>query len=471
MLASIYSSTHRRNSRLFLLIVTLIVIIMCIGKIFKGNSNPMNKVSQLPDNSNSQLMERQQGFTSGVYYSNWSPYEARKHFPHDIDTEQVSHIYYAFFIIDPKTGKLKSSDEWSDFEMPISKISKLKGCVGELFDMKLNSKNPFKVIMAVGGWSNREAFPYVAKDKRKLTNFVSSCVETMFKYGFDGIDLDWEFPEDDGKEPEIYFEMVKQIRMAMTELENNIYGPSIDPNKRFHLSMATPAFEEKMSILPIKKMDKYIDYWNLMTYDYFGSWSDRTGYHSNLYEHSSNEGLNGDSAVKYMTKTLGINPKKVVLGMAAYGRGFTHVNANDKSTTYVDKKFSGVGGESEGEPGMWLYNQLPIKGAKESYDPYYGAAYCFDDKTKTFVGYDNVESVKVKSQYIKSNNLAGGFWWESCGNTWNNKDRSLVRAFNNEIIILKRPSETIYQDPQAQIYYTRKFGTKAFLSKYYEETH
>ena len=54
------------------------------------------------------------------------------------------------------------------------------------------------MILSIGGWSNRRAFPEIVRNADKFEMLVASSVETMFKYGFDGIDLDWEFPRDDG---------------------------------------------------------------------------------------------------------------------------------------------------------------------------------------------------------------------------------------------------------------------------------
>ncbi|QLQ78400.1 hypothetical protein HG537_0A06470 [Torulaspora globosa] len=445
------------------------------------------------------------GYITGVYYSNWSPYSPRMHFPHDIDIGKVSHVYYAFFLVDGETGGVKSGDEWSDTGMDLYKglavkMRKLegdesdvgvlpRGCLGEFFYLRhanvsreRDSRN-FKVVMCVGGWSNRDEFPRMVRDPSRIDVFVNSCIETMFKYGFDGMELDWEFPEDDGYEPQAYLEVTRRLREKMDELEAQIFGSAKD-HPKFHLSVATPAFSEKLKILPIKEMDQYVDIWNMMTYDYYGEWSEKTGYHSNLFDGSQgaqdsferkhmyasedNEGLNGDSAIQYMLKDVGIDSHKVCLGMAAYGRGFKHVDAKSFNGRFIDKKFRGVGGASEGEKGMWLYNQLPIKGSQEIFDPEYGSAFCYDAKHKTFVGYDNVDSVRMKAQYVKEKNLAGGFWWESCGDDHNNSSRSLLNAFTEEIRSIKKPDTLMYRQSQVLRFYIEKFGTDGYLSPFME---
>lgn len=453
------------------------------------------------------------GYVSGVYYSNWSPYEPRKHFPHDIDFSRISHVYYSFALVNGDTGNVELGDEWSDVEMDLYKaltikLSKLntkmsethssnefeeiknykdylpKGCIGEFFYLRnsniLSTYNNeiakhFKLILTIGGWSNKDSFPKMAKSQKKINNFINSSIDLMFKYGFDGIDLDWEFPSDDGKEPEVYLQIMKGLKTKMKELEDEIYGnvPIEERSHHFQLSSATPAFEEKLAILPIQEMNKYIDYWNMMTYDFSGEWSEKTGYHSNLFksENKNNQGtdisdsLDAASAIKYMTDKMQIPSSKIVLGLAAYGRGFTHVKANSINKKYINLDFSGVGGASEGEPGIWQYNQLPIKGSEEQFDYDAVSAFCYDSKTRTFVGYDNPESMKIKADYVRDKHLAGGFWWESCGDVHDDPSRSLLTAFTSRLgKIKKNSSNNMYNNPLVWKVYVEKYGYNGFLS-------
>ncbi|GAV55114.1 hypothetical protein ZYGR_0AS04370 [Zygosaccharomyces rouxii] len=501
-----------RHLVILVFIAASVVIEMCLyRKLFKSSADHdvIDHVHEVGDGPLQQFkgdhtVIGDEGYTSGLYYSDWSPYPPRKHFPHDIDLSKVSHIYYAFFLIDGHTGELKSSDEWSDLQMDLYKslavkLNQLqlnnnvagssigilpKGCIGELFYLRhtgildRNRARHFKVIMAVGGWSNRDQWPKMVRDPRKVDKFINSCVETMFKYGFDGIDLDWEFPQDDGFEPRMYLELARRLKLKFDELEEAIFAGETN-HPKFQLSMATPAFKGKLSVLPIRELDRYIDVWNMMTYDYHGEWSSVTGYHSNLYDgavkfqpqykhdnSSDDEGLDANTAIYDMINEFGVDSRKITLGMAAYGRGFTHVKASGGDGRFIDKKFHGVGGASEGEPGMWLYNQLPIEGSKEEYDPDYVSGFCFDHKTKTFVGYDSVESVKTKADYVKQMGLRGGFWWESCGDNHKNPERSLLNAFTERIKTIAKDENSMYHRPETLRYYLEKFGQDEFLSSF-----
>ena len=486
---------------LFITILLIVLVTMCIkcilqSKHFSGtNGGPQFGYSD--DNyyefdPPEPMMLDSRNYVTAVYYSNWSPYSPRHHFPHDIDLEKVSHVYYAFFEIDPRTGHLNSSDEWSDFQIdtqtgtmqhPNSSVTIAEGppgCVGELFRLKL--KYGFKMILSIGGWSNRRAFPEIVRNADKFEVLVASSVETMFKYGFDGIDLDWEFPRDDGVEPLKYLKLTRDIRMRMDKLEEDIFGGRSE--RRFQLSVAAPAFEEKLKILPVKEMDHFLDYWNMMTYDYYGDWSAATGYHCNLYDgsarlnftaqykhsptkHHSEPGLNGHAAISLMIDKFGVNSTKLVLGMVAYGRGFTNVKLDKGDTIFVNKPFKGVGGGIDGEPGMWLYKQLPLNGTEEQFDPHYVAAFCYDPRTNTFIGYDNVQSVQIKARYIRNRKLAGGFWWESCGEAYGDEKRSLLNAFAQEVGISKESLEIdTYEDQKVISYYAKHFPEDKYLLPY-----
>ncbi|SCU79850.1 LADA_0B03554g1_1 [Lachancea dasiensis] len=471
--------------------------------------------------TNHSLEIRDDGFMSAVYYANWSPYSSRTHFPHDIDYRQISHVYYAFFVVDPKSGECYSSDPWADSQMdvykqmtfsskelrfPQEKDPKITaqnssaqaqlpmGCLGELFYLKYTdfmiSKggppkvNNFKTVMSVGGWSNRDAFKSLVDDKHKLEKFVTSCVDNMFKYGFDGIDIDWEFPKNDSKEPQVYLEMMRLLRGKLDELEKSIFGPSQKHSDHFILTTAIPADPLNLEHLPLGHVNQFVDYFNLMAYDFSGSWSERTAYHSNLFDaahehkrdgvdHSHN--LNADNAVKMLINKFQITSKKVVLGMPAYGRGFRKIRLAEKEAyngfgngaMVINRQYSGIKGSNNGEKGISSYTMLPPVGYMEFFDSTAVSAFCikpvpFGRKTSVFV-YDNPDSMTRKAQYVLKNELAGGFWWESSGEPYNNPRRSLTRTFTQEVGVLNKQDPTIYSSPRVAQYYLARYP-HGFLS-------
>ena len=154
-------------------------------------------------------------------------------------------------------------------------------------------------------------------------------------------------------------------------------------------------------------MDTYLDFWNLMAYDYAGSWDAVAGHQSNLHPNPYNPAstpFSTDAAVQHYI-AQGVAPHKVVLGMPLYGRAF-------ENTEGLGQPYQGVG-EGTWENGVHDYKKLPLDGSEVRYDDAAGASYCYQAGRRVLVSYDTVEMARLKAEYIKARGLGGGMWWES----------------------------------------------------------
>lgn len=423
-------TTKTRKNIIIIAFVSLLVLLQfffVLSRVILPDSNSsmfLKKIkdklqveSQQPLIPGGEVSNHFNGYRTCVYYSDWSIYE-RKHFPEDIPLDVVTNIFYAFFNVEPNTGEVKLSDQWADtdieFHSSYHEDKKINGLLARFFEIKKHHRQ-IKVSMSIGGWSNGENFKKGTNSEAKLKKFVDSALDKMVQYGFDGIDLDWEYPETK-KEAGVLLQIMRNLRIGMRDLERE-KGLEKDS---YLLTIASPAFEEKLKNFQIQAMDTYLSFWNLMTYDFAGEWSEKAGYHCNLYKKSEDE-LCADDSVNFFISN-GINPAKLTLGMANYGRSFANTKGYGHS-------FSGVGSGSSDETGIWNYNKLPFRGAIEEYDHESVIAHCYDSRNKVFVSYDNIHSVFEKAKYVTNKGLGGGMWWESCGDRYNDEEKSLIHNF------------------------------------------
>lgn len=346
-----------------------------------------------------------------VYYSNWSVY-ARKHFPRDIPVDVTTNLFYSFIGIDDVTGRVKLTDSWADLELPMDSGcgGSVKGSIRLLFELKRKYRK-LKVSMSIGGWGTAHLFQNVMSDPVKMAAFVSSSIEFLLEYGFDGIDIDWEYPNSP-QESDQMVELLRQLRQGLNQISNKLL-----------LTVAAPASPETANKLKVKQIDQYLDFWNLMCYDYAGSWSSTTGYHLNLFGNNGDNNINTADTIQLYVDA-GVQPSKLVMGMPNYGRSFT-AESDLIGIPFTQGKGSGD------EAGIWSYKELPV--GIEKFDTRKVSAYCYDSSTKTLITYDNPQSARIKAMYVLLKGLGGGMWWESCGDDYSKKDRSLIYNFVDQL--------------------------------------
>ena len=288
----------------------------------------------------------------------------------------------------------------------------LYGCLKQLYLLKKQNRN-LKVLLSVGGATYSSNFAIPASTSSGRSAFASSAVSLVKNLGLDGLDIDWEYPENDAQASDFVL-LLQAVREAL-----DAYGNTLDPKYNFQLTVACPAGPSYYQLMHLAEMNGYVDFWNLMAFDYAGSWSPLTANQANLFHSISDPAstpFNTEDAVSsYIAK--GIAASKIVLGMPIYGRSFA-------ATDGLGQPFNGVG-QGTWQAGVYDFKALPLSGAIVSYDNTTGSSYSYDATSKELISYDDVTVAKQKAALIQLIGLGGAMWWESSADGVG--DNSLIR--------------------------------------------
>lgn len=347
-----------------------------------------------------------------AYYPNWQWYDRNKLVaPASIDYSKYSIINYSFFKPMPN-GAIVETDAWADENLLFGQNDWVNGGYvpnTSLIDLAHNGN--VKVMVSIGGWTLSDNFPGIAANATKRSYFASECNRLLQVYGFDGIDLDWEYPgfaEHNGTAAD-----GGNFTLLVQEIRDSIDALGLISGKDYLLSSCFSADPAKMQIVEWANLIPELDMFNLMSYDFFGAFSSVSNHNSPLYAPSvGNPTFNIDSAFYYITQVHGVPASMLNIGVAFYGRSVTGCTGLHQSTS--GSADGATFWEDEGTP--LYYNVLNKMNLFTSHwDSQAQVPYLLGNSINTFVSYDDEQSVALKAEYVVNHNARGVIIWELTG--------------------------------------------------------
>lgn len=267
---------------------------------------------------------------------------------------------------------------------------------------RIRSINPqLKLVLSVGGWS-ADGFSQAASTQESRRLAADTAKEIIAEYGLDGIDIDWEYPGTSvagiasSVDDKVNFTLfLAALREAMDSLGEG--------------KMVTIAAGGDSYFTRLTEMDKaaeYLDYVQLMTYDLQGGFQKVTGHHAALYAGGRNLfDACADKAVRAFMEA-GVPAEKLVIGIPFYARKWEGV-PDVREGLGVEAQTVGGFGASYGE---LLEEYVGKNGFVRYWDDEAKAPWLFDGKT--FISYEDTESMAEKIAYVKEKGLCGVMYWE-----------------------------------------------------------
>ena len=367
-----------------------------------------------------------------AYFAEWGIY-GRQYFPASMPLHKVTHINYAFANIGAD-GRVALGDSYAaidkaypgdNWEQPV------RGNYNQ-FNNVLKTQYPhLKTLISVGGWTWSARFSDVALTPQSRAVFAESCVDFIRQYGFDGVDLDWEYPVSGGLASNVYRPQDgTNYTLLVAEIRAQLDAAGAEDGTHYLLTIASAAGFDKIVNFDLAGMHPYLDFINVMSYDLFGAWDlSSTGHQAGLRASPGMTAASPELRTKYNVESAieqhlaaGVPASKIVPGVAFYGRSWGGVPAtNDGLFQPATSVPAGQWDDwSSGATGVYDWTNLEDKIASGSYTRHW------DSQAKApwlygnafgghFISYDDPASVMLKGSFVMERGLGGLMFWEASG--------------------------------------------------------
>ncbi|MER8231753.1 glycoside hydrolase family 18 chitinase [Streptomyces sp. NPDC094049] len=361
------------------------------------------------------------------YFTNWGVYGRNYHVKNIVTSgsaPKITHINYAFGNV--QGGKCTIGDAYADYDKAYTADQSVDG-VADTWDQplrgnfnqlrKLKKAYPnIKVLWSFGGWTWSGGFGQAMQNP---TAFAQSCYDLVedprWADVFDGIDLDWEYPNACG---------LTCDTSGAASFKNMMQAMRAKFGANYLVTAAVTADAStggKIDAADYGGAAQYMNWFNVMTYDFFGAWAAKgpTAPHSPLTSYTGipQAGFNSAEAIAKF-KAKGVPANKLLLGIGFYGRGWTGVTQSAPGGTAT--------GPAQGTYEQGIEDYKVLKNSCPANGTVAGTAYAHCGTN--WWSYDTPATVTSKMGWAKNQGLGGAFFWEFSGDTSNGE---LVGAINS----------------------------------------
>jgi chitinase len=277
-----------------------------------------------------------------------------------------------------------------------------------------------KVLISLGGWGWDKQFASIVSKPECEERYAKAVMEIVDESNYDGIDFDWEYP--DTKEEVPGFErLTRRFRKELDELGKK-------KGRTMVVTMAASANPGTLKWLDKAFLLETMDWINVMTYDYTGEWTDYAGHHSPLHSSSKQSGGSGrstESSMRYLLEERGIPASRLAVGIPLYGRGFNV--AEPYASTKGAPKTRVPGGNYSNIHKLQGQEGWTRKWDDESKNPW-----LISTKGPMVIGYDDAESVAIKTEWAMKQGFRGVFFWQIHGDRLTDGTHPLQEAAYKE---------------------------------------
>jgi chitinase len=316
--------------------------------------------------------------------------------PGQVDGKYLTRINYAFANIKDGRMVLGAAADAQNFALLTA----------------LRNANPrLTVLVSVGGWLWSQNFSDMALTAARRRVFEESAMEFLAQYDLDGLDIDWEYPGLPGAGHPHRAEDKENFTALLSELRARFDAESRKTHRRLYLTIAMGGGEDVIAHTEMRKVARYVDTVNLMTYDYYEAGSDpTTGHHAPLFANPADpKKVSSDETVREYEKE-GVPAAKILLGVPFYGRAWGDVADQNHGLFQPGKAVAGFDGQYSS-----IAANLLGQGFTRYWDDAAKAPYLYNAEKHIFVSYEDPESLAAKCKYVRERKLGGVMFWEYFG--------------------------------------------------------